>query len=75
MLRDAAPELLAFTSFPAEHWSRLRSTNPISERLNKADQVAYGCGGVFPDPEALLRLAGAVLGEPMTSGRSATATT
>ena len=30
MLRDAAPELLAFTSFPISHWKKIWSTNPWS---------------------------------------------
>ena len=34
MLTDMAPDLLAFTSFPTEHWSAIRSNNP-QERLNK----------------------------------------
>jgi transposase-like protein len=34
MLRDAAEDLLAFTSFPPGHWKKIWSTNPL-ERLNK----------------------------------------
>ena len=34
LLLDAEEELLAFMSFPAEHWSKLRSTNPL-ERVNR----------------------------------------
>jgi putative transposase len=34
MLRDAAEELLAFTSFSISHWKKIWSTNPL-ERLNK----------------------------------------
>jgi putative transposase len=34
MLGDAAPDLLAFTSFPVSHWKKVWSTNPL-ERLNK----------------------------------------
>ena len=34
MLVDMAPDLLAFTAFPIEHWSAIRSNNP-QERLNK----------------------------------------
>jgi transposase-like protein len=29
-LADAAEDLLAFSTFPAEHWSNIRSNNPLS---------------------------------------------
>jgi putative transposase len=62
MLRDAAEDLLAFTGFPAAHWKKIWSTNPL-ERLNKEVKRRTNVVGVFPNPEALLRLAGAVLVE------------
>jgi transposase-like protein len=34
MLEEAAGELLAFHSFPREHWPKLRSRNPL-ERVNR----------------------------------------
>ena len=30
MLADAAEDLLAFSTFPAEHWTAIRSNNPLS---------------------------------------------
>jgi hypothetical protein len=62
MLRDAEGYLLAFTAFPVTHWKRIWSANPL-ERLNKEIKRRTDVVGVFPNPAALLRLAGAVLVE------------
>jgi putative transposase len=60
MLDDAREDLLAFASFPRRHWRQIWSTNPL-ERVNKEIKRRTDVVGVFPNPAALLRLAGAVL--------------
>ena len=62
MLEDAKEDLLAFTNFPQKHWRQIWSTNPL-ERVNKEIKRRTDVVGVFPNPAALLRLAGAVLVE------------
>jgi len=57
MLEDAEPDILAFYAFPAAHWRKLRSTNPL-ERFNKEIGRRTDVVGIFPDDRALVRLAG-----------------
>ena len=60
LLEDAEEDLLAFYQFPAEHRTKLRSTNPL-ERVNKEIGRRTDVVGIFPNDQAVIRLAGALL--------------
>lgn len=62
MLIDTSEDLLAFTHFPAAHWRKIWSTNPL-ERLNGEIKRRTNVVGIFPNDASVLRLVTAVVVE------------
>ena len=60
LLEGAEEDLLAFYRFPAAHWPKLRSTNPL-ERVNREIGRRADVVGIFPNDHSAIRLAGALL--------------
>jgi putative transposase len=60
-LMDASrDDVLAYMSFPREHWARIASTNPL-ERVNREVKRRSDVIGIFPNDEAIIRLVGALM--------------
>jgi putative transposase len=60
LMDESEHDVLAFMAFPAQHRTKLHSTNPL-ERLNKEVKRRADVVGIFPDEKSILRLIGAVL--------------
>src|SRR5205085_7652204 len=60
LLEEAEEVLLAFYAFPADHWPKLRSTNPL-ERVNREIGRRTDVVGIFPNDKSLIRLAASIV--------------
>ena len=60
LMDQAEPDVLAYMTFPAQHRSKLHSTNPL-ERVNGEIKRRTEVVGIFPNEAAITRLVGAIL--------------
>ncbi len=60
LFEAAEDDLLAFMAFPRDHWTKLRSTNPL-ERVNREIGRRSDVIGIYPNDQALIRLASMLL--------------
>ena len=57
---DSEADVLAYTTFPSQHRTKLYPTNPL-ERLNKEVKRRADVVGIFPNEDSIVRLIAAAL--------------
>jgi len=62
IMDEAEEDILAYMTFPRNHWTKLSSTNSI-ERTNAEIKRRTDVVGIFPNEAAITRLVGAILME------------
>jgi putative transposase len=62
LMDEAEVDVLAYATFPVEHWRQIWSNNPL-ERVNKEIKRRTNVVGIFPNPNSIIRLVGSVLSE------------
>jgi transposase-like protein len=60
LMEASREDVLAYMTFPREHWPQIASTNP-RERLNGEIKRRTDVVGIFPNDRAVVRLAGALM--------------
>ena len=60
LMDSSRDDVLAYMSFPREHWTQIASTNPL-ERVNREVKRRSDVIGIFPNDDAIVRLVGALM--------------